>query len=103
MEALIIQSQDLSSETMLERGKATIPLNGVDIPFHSRVLRKDIEHYREYLKGAIRIEDVKPDELVGRWVPNVVGKAFSLDRSYIETVQEVTGSASLGELLETMS
>lgn len=92
-------SQQLSNDVTLERGKATIPLLGIDIPFHSQMLRGEIPAYREYLTSKVQVADIKPDELVGRWIPNVVGKPFSLDRSYIELVQQVTGSESLQRLL----
>lgn len=92
-------SQQLSNDVILERGKATIPLLGIDIPFHSQMLRGEIPAYREYLTSKVQVADIKPDELVGRWIPNVVGKPFSLDRSYIELVQQITGSESLQRLL----
>lgn len=95
-------SKQLSNDVTLERGKATIPLVGIDIPFHSQMLRGEIPVYREYLSSKVQVADIKPNELVGRWIPNVVGKAFSLERSYIELVQQITGSESLRRLLRGM-
>ncbi|KAK9426783.1 putative Fatty acid synthase beta subunit hexB [Seiridium unicorne] len=98
----IPSSKRLSNKTPLSRGKATIPLSGIDIPFHSTMLRGAIDDYRKYLRRTINVADVKPDELVGRWIPNVVGQPFSLEPSYVERVQEVTGSDPLRRLLSTM-
>ena len=80
-------------------GLATIPLRGIDIPFHSRLLRSHIDDYRRYLERKIRVEDVIPKQLVGRWLPNVMGKPFSIDRAYIEEAHKIMGSAQLAELL----
>lgn len=95
-------AEQLSNEVPLERGKATIPLLGIDIPFHSTMLRGEIQPYRDYLSRKVHEADIKPNELVGRWIPNVVGKPFSLERSYIELVQHITGSEPLQRLLRVM-
>ncbi|KAL6237517.1 putative sterigmatocystin biosynthesis fatty acid synthase subunit beta [Aspergillus navahoensis] len=92
-------SCSVTNETELTRGHATIPLAGVDIPFHSQMLRGHIDGYRQYLKRHLRVSDVKPEELVGRWIPNVVGKPFALDAEYIRLVQGITHSRPLLELL----
>ena len=67
------------------------------------VLRGEIEHYREYLSNIIKAEDIKPAELVDRWIPNVIGEPFSLEKSYLEKVQVVTGSEALKRTVATMS
>ncbi|KAL2131427.1 hypothetical protein VTI74DRAFT_5117 [Chaetomium olivicolor] len=76
----------LSNADPLVRGKATIPLTGIDIPFHSKALRGQIGDYREYLAKSIRPEDVKPEELVGKWIPNVVGEVFDVRREFVQRV-----------------
>ncbi|KAK5011828.1 hypothetical protein LTR28_010135 [Elasticomyces elasticus] len=86
--------------TELERGRATIPLRGVDIPFHSTFLRNEIDNYRQYLGGKILEENVDPDQLVERWIPNVIGSPFSVDRSYIMQVADVTESIRLRRMLD---
>ncbi|KAL4769282.1 putative sterigmatocystin biosynthesis fatty acid synthase subunit beta [Aspergillus nidulans var. acristatus] len=95
----ITSSCSVTNETELTRGRATIPLAGVDIPFHSQMLRGHIDGYRQYLRHHLRVSDIKPEELVGRWIPNVVGRPFSLDAQYIRLVQGVTQSRPLLELL----
>jgi fatty acid synthase subunit beta len=98
----ISAADQLLGDITLERGKATIPLEGIDIPFHSTMLRGEIEYYRNYLLSKLNVGDIKPNELVGRWIPNVVGKPFSLDRSYIALTQKITGSQPLQHLLDVM-
>lgn len=95
-------SQTILNHESLVRGRATIPLAGVDIPFHSQMLRGHIDDYRQYLRCHLRASDIKAEELVGRWVPNVVGKPFTLETSYIRLVQQVTQSKVLQDLLERL-
>ncbi|KAL8830553.1 MAG: hypothetical protein Q9191_001360 [Dirinaria sp. TL-2023a] len=83
----------------LDRGRATVPLNGINVPFHSSYLRGGIDTYREYLKESIVEENIAPDRLVGRFIPNVIGKPFSVDRSYVEEVAQITGSVPLQRML----
>ena len=83
----------------LERGRATVPLSGINVPFHSSYLRGGIDTYREYLKESILEENIAPDRLIGRFVPNVIGKPFSVDQSYVEDVAQITGSVPLQRML----
>ncbi|KAE8422587.1 acyl transferase domain-containing protein [Aspergillus pseudocaelatus] len=96
-------AEQVSREDRMERGRATIPLPGIDIPYHSTMLRGEIEPYRDYLSERIKVGDVKPCELVGRWIPNVVGQPFSVDKSYVQQVHGITGSPRLQSLLQQMA
>ena len=91
-----------TNDVPLERGKATIPLAGIDIPFHSRMLRGEIQHYRDYLRSKVHVESIRVNEFVDRWIPNVTGKPFSLDKEYVQHAQQVMNSEPLGRLLEVM-
>jgi fatty acid synthase subunit beta len=99
----VAASAALSSPIKLERGAATIPLSGIDVPFHSTYLRGGIGSYRKFLGGKILEENIDPDKLVGKFIPNVTGKPFSVDRRYVEEVAEMTGSTALRRVLETVS
>ena len=96
----IPSSQRLPNPIELKRGSATIPLSGIDVPFHSSHLRGGIDGYRQFLRNKIRIENIDPDELVGKFIPNVVGKPFSVERSYVEEVARTTQSLPLLQMLE---
>jgi fatty acid synthase subunit beta len=91
-----------STKTILnvERGKATIPLPGIDVPFHSSFLRPNLPAFREVLERNIRVEDLDPDKLVGRYVPNVTARPFDVSREAFEYAYQVTGSERLKDVLD---
>lgn len=96
----IPQSTTIANGATLARGKATIPLPGIDIPFHSKMLRPEIRHYREYLRSKLKMGNIRVEELVDKWIPNVVGVPFRIDQEFVKQVVDVTGSESLGKLLD---
>ncbi|PVI03116.1 beta subunit of fatty acid synthase [Periconia macrospinosa] len=97
---ILTQCPDSITDIQLSRGVATIPLNGIDVPFHSTYLRSGISIYREYLEEKILKENVDPQKLVGKFIPNVMGKPFSVDKEFVREVAECTGSAAIRELLD---
>lgn len=99
----VSRSSTLSMPIALERGVATIPLSGIDIPFHSTYLRNGIAPYRSFLEGKILEENINLDNLIGKFIPNVLAKPFSVDREYVEEAAEVTGSDILRELVRSVS
>ena len=84
----------------LKQGKATLPLKGIDVPFHSSHLHHSVPPYRDYLQQQISKESLQVDKLVGRYIPNLIGKPFSLQTEYLREVWKLTGSEVLRELLE---
>lgn len=99
----VSSSRKTSKRITLERGVATIPLTGIDVPFHSTYLRNGIDAYRKFLEGKILEENINPDKLIGKFIPNVTGKPFSVEKSYVKEVAEITESVKLREMLETVS
>lgn len=85
----------------LKRGKATIPLPGIDVPFHSRKLLPGVGAFRQLLSPRLALSTMERiyHRLVGNYIPNVTAEVLTLDRSYAEKVQKVTGSAPMLELL----
>ncbi|RAL03098.1 putative fatty acid synthase subunit beta [Aspergillus ibericus CBS 121593] len=81
----------------LIRGIATIPLVGIDVPFHSSMLRSGVDGYRRFLQARVREADVQPDILEQGYIPNVTGKSFRLNGGYVEEVVQLTGSPVLRE------
>ncbi|KAG0644946.1 malonyl Co-A carrier protein [Hyphodiscus hymeniophilus] len=96
---LIPMAKVASHPIELDRGRATVPLSGIDIPFHSSYLRAGIDVFRECLVQMISEEAVVPEQLIGKFIPNVMGTPFSLDRKYVEEAARVTGSKMLKSLL----
>jgi fatty acid synthase subunit beta len=84
----------------VERGKATIPLPGIDVPFHSSFLRPNLPAFREVLERNIDKADLDPEKLVGRYIPNVTATPFDISKEAFQYAYEATGSARLKEVLD---
>jgi fatty acid synthase subunit beta, fungi type len=87
-------------DAQIARGVATIPLSGIDVPFHSTYLRPGVATYRQFLQARIKVEDIQVEKLVDKFIPNVIGRPFQLDEKFLKNVWEITNSAVLGEILE---
>ncbi|KAI0467782.1 acyl transferase domain-containing protein [Xylaria cf. heliscus] len=88
-----------ANDLTLTRGKATVPLKGIDVPFHSSLLARMAGAFRHTLINSIERDGVRPGELVGKWIPNVVGKTFATDFEYqlSSPVQWIATQATLHE------
>jgi fatty acid synthase subunit beta len=84
----------------VERGRATIPLAGIDVPFHSSFLRPNLAAFREVLEQNIRKDWMDPEKLIGRYVPNVTARPFDITKEAFEYAYEVTGSERLKGVLD---
>ncbi|KAI0396676.1 enoyl reductase domain of FAS1 [Xylariaceae sp. FL0594] len=91
----IARSRNLPLDIELPRGRATVQLSGIDVPFHSAGLRFWIPGFRNYFHEHVHPENVRPEQLVDRYVPNVVGKPFSLEKDFIREAARITGSTIL--------
>ncbi|KAI1329106.1 enoyl reductase domain of FAS1 [Xylariaceae sp. FL0255] len=91
----IARCTSLPLDVEIPRGKATILLSGIDVPFHSNGLRFWIPGFRKFLQERVNAEDIPVDRLVGNFVCNLVGKPFSLESSFIQEAATMTGSAIL--------
>ncbi|THD00125.1 hypothetical protein EYZ11_000450 [Aspergillus tanneri] len=101
LERLLDEAKELPHPIELQRGKATIPLQGIDVPFHSTHLRSTVDRFRQcLLKPGFLEGNVDVEGLVGRYIPNLMARAFSLDEEYIREVYELTGSVILREMLD---
>nr|AGQ43602.1 HC-toxin fatty acid synthase beta subunit [Alternaria jesenskae] len=83
----------------LTRGIATIPLQGIDVPFHSTFLRGGVQHFRAFLHANIDEANVDPAKLIGRYIPNVTARSFQISRDYFQHVYDLTGSTRLRDVL----
>ncbi|KAI9205069.1 fatty acid synthase [Polychytrium aggregatum] len=82
-----------------ERGVATIPLPGIDVPFHSSFLLNGVVPFREVLRRKLEARFVNVSLLVGKYIPNLTAEPFSISKDYFERVHKQTGSAWLTEIL----
>ena len=83
----------------LERGFATIPLKGIDVPFHSTFLRSGVKPFRSFLLKKINKTTIDPSKLIGKYIPNVTAKPFELTKEYFEDVYRLTNSPKIKEVL----
>eukprot|EP00929_Paragymnodinium_shiwhaense_P001272 TRINITY_DN10149_c0_g1_i3.p1 TRINITY_DN10149_c0_g1~~TRINITY_DN10149_c0_g1_i3.p1 ORF type:complete len:3547 (-),score=1103.08 TRINITY_DN10149_c0_g1_i3:264-10487(-) len=81
------------------KGKATIPLKGIDVPFHSRMLRVGVDAFRAVLEGGIPEPLESAALLHNRYIPNLVAKPFSVSKEYFQLVHESCDSPILAKLL----
>jgi len=84
----------------LQRGFATIPLRGIDVPFHSTFLRSGVKPFRSFLLKKINKTSIDPSKLVGKYIPNVTARPFELTKEYFEDVYRLTKSPKIGHILE---
>ncbi|CCG83263.1 putative Fatty acid synthase beta subunit [Taphrina deformans PYCC 5710] len=83
----------------LERGFATIPLKGIDVPFHSSFLRNGVKPFRSFLARKIPKTQINP-ALLSSYIPNVTAKPFSISKEYITECWKLTGSPKLKGILD---
>ncbi|KMU77024.1 fatty acid synthase subunit beta dehydratase [Coccidioides immitis RMSCC 3703] len=83
----------------LERGFATIPLKGIDVPFHSTFLRSGVKPFRSFLLKKINKSTIDPSKLIGKYIPNVTARPFQITKEYFEDVYRLTNSPRIGHVL----
>ena len=77
---------------------AFILVPGIDVPFHSTVLRGGVPDFRARLDELLPAT-IDPEILTGRYVPNLVPKPFSLDRAFIQQIADLVPSEPLDAVL----
>lgn len=78
--------------------RAFILVPGIDVPFHSTVLRKGVPEFRHKLEQLLP-SDLHPEILLGRYIPNLVPKPFSLERAFVEEIADLVPSEPLAAVL----
>ncbi|WP_040732574.1 fatty acid synthase subunit beta domain-containing protein, partial [Nocardia tenerifensis] len=78
--------------------RAFILVPGIDVPFHSTVLRKGVPEFRHKLEQLLPA-DLHPEILVGRYIPNLVPRPFSLEREFIQEIADLVPSEPLAAVL----
>ena len=98
--AYIAQLATQSEPITLKRGTATIPIVGIDVPFHSKFLLPNLPAFREVLLQNIKQEDIDPKKLIGKYVPNVTARPFEISKESFEHVYQITKSERLRDVLD---
>ncbi|THV07258.1 fatty acid synthase [Dendrothele bispora CBS 962.96] len=98
--ARVLDQQKAEGHIQLERGFATIPLPGIDVPFHSRYLWAGVMPFRTYLSKKINPTHLNPDMLIGKYIPNLIAKPFEVTLDYAQIIYDQTSSPSLDKVLK---
>ena len=78
--------------------RSFILVPGIDVPFHSEVLRVGVADFRRSLERAMpRGND--PALIIGRYIPNLVPRPFTLDRDFIQEIRDLVPAEPLDEIL----
>lgn len=78
--------------------RSFILVPGIDVPFHSRVLRVGVAEFRRSL-DRVMPRDKDPDVIVGRYIPNLVPRPFTLDRDFIQEIRDLVPAEPLDPIL----
>nr|WP_238529328.1 type I polyketide synthase [Dietzia alimentaria] len=77
---------------------AFILVPGIDVPFHSTVLRGGVPDFRATLDALIP-QDIDISVLVGRYIPNLVPRLFSLERDFVQEIADLVPADALADVL----
>ncbi|ORY41089.1 fatty acid synthase [Rhizoclosmatium globosum] len=83
-----------------ERGVATIPLPGIDVPFHSSFLLNGVAPFREILIKSFDPARLNVNLLKGKYIPNLTAVPFALSKEYFEMTYQQTKSEPLKKVLD---
>ena len=85
----------MALEAEVERRRAAVGgrgafvlVPGIDVPFHSSVLRAGVPDFRASLEALLPAE-IDPGLLLGRYIPNLVARPFALDADFLRSILEV--------------
>ncbi|MCW2661275.1 MAG: fatty acid synthase [Mycobacterium sp.] len=78
--------------------RSFIVVPGIDVPFHSRVLRVGVAEFRRAL-DRVMPRDKDPDIIIGRYIPNLVPRPFTLDRDFVQEIRDLVPAEPLDEIL----
>jgi fatty acid synthase len=96
---LEVLEEEVEKLRELSGGKRSfILVPGIDVPFHSSVLRVGVADFRRSLERVMP-RDADPNLLIGRYIPNLVPKPFTLDREFIQEIRDLVPAEPLDEIL----
>ena len=76
-----------------------VDVPGIDVPFHSPLLRGGVAAFRKTLEGALP-DQVPAAALHGRYVPNLTGTMFRLEPAFLQEIVEACDSPVARGMLE---
>jgi fatty acid synthase len=91
--------EEIERRREISGGKRSfILVPGIDVPFHSSVLRVGVDDFRRALERVMPA-DSDPALIVGRYIPNLVPRPFTLDRDFIQEIRDLVPAEPLDEIL----
>ncbi|KAJ2562015.1 fatty acid synthase alpha subunit Lsd1 [Coemansia sp. RSA 1822] len=96
----MLQKSRHTAHIELLRTRATISIPGIDVPFHSSLLRTGTHTFRALLQSRIKSSHIQVDLLRNQYIPNLTARPFAVTREYAKLVLNVTQSHVLVELLQ---
>ncbi|WP_161895945.1 type I polyketide synthase [Gordonia spumicola] len=78
--------------------RAFILVPGIDVPFHSTVLRAGVPEFRGKLDELLPAV-IDPEILVGNYIPNLVPRLFNLGRDFVQEIADLVPSEPLDAVL----
>lgn len=72
--------------------KAFMLVPGIDVPFHSTLLRKGVPEFRDKLDALLPAHIDYRGRLEGRYIPNLVAAPFEMTREFAAKILEVVPS-----------
>jgi len=111
---MAVEKEKNDGSVILERGFATIPLPGIDVPFHSRYLWPGVMAFRNYLIKKIDVLQLNPDRLIGKYIPNLMwvlcclsfgtdlssAEPFEVSRAYVQKIFDETSSPRMEVIIK---
>jgi fatty acid synthase subunit alpha, fungi type len=112
-----LEKQKTEGYIVLEHGLATIPLPGIDVPFHSRYLWSGVMSFRACeCSFALRLLSLNlsgpsdlakkipstlldPSLLEGVYISNLITSPFAVNKAYAELIYNRTSSPRLSKVL----
>ncbi|OFP19097.1 type I polyketide synthase [Corynebacterium sp. HMSC077D10] len=77
--------------------RAAVMVPGIDVPFHSRVLRDGVPAFAQKLDELLP-QEFDLSKLVGRYIPNLVARPFELTQDFVDAVAPLAPSGKLDGL-----
>lgn len=91
--------EEIERRREISGGKRSfILVPGIDVPFHSEVLRVGVADFRRSLERVMP-RGADPALLIGKYIPNLVPRPFTLDRDFIEEIRDLVPAEPLDEIL----
>ncbi|MGH3584226.1 MAG: acyltransferase domain-containing protein, partial [Mycobacterium sp.] len=91
--------EEIERRREISGGKRSfILVPGIDVPFHSEVLRVGVADFRRALERVMPV-GADPELLIGRYIPNLVPRPFTLDRDFIQEIRDLVPAETLDEVL----